>query len=345
MIALKPAELAPLQRKSIVALPDLYVDAITALPPWRQTAPKLAAIARRGGGTLPIGPVDLKVGGNAANLALAMARLGARVDLIAETDHVGFDLLQRAAHGTQLGLDHVRVGAEASVTLGLECARANVMLSHAGPVKAFGPARLRPADWRLIQDADAVAMVNWSQNAKGTALLETVARRMARRDGFLLVDTGDVSHRRAEERRGLTKASAWRRVGALSVNEHELRALVGGDAPLIPTAQRLSRRLGTRIDLHTRLMGASVEQGSVHTAPATRSPPRRITGAGDAWNAGNLAGELLGLPATRRLQLAHRIASLHVTGRNGVHVKVPNLANLTKAQKVSSQRGLRQDRS
>jgi ribokinase len=311
------ATLEPLRSKRVAVLPDLYVDVLAFLPPWPETGPRLEALARQGGGNLPIGPVEMKLGGNAANLAVALARLGAQVDLVAQTSPLGRSLLQEAAAGTGLGMERVRVGPAASVTLALECGPANVMLSHAGPLLDFGPGALEDADWELIARADAVAVVNWAQNRQGTELLRAVAARL-RPGQFLYVDTADPRHRMADAL-GLVGEPFWERVGALGVNENEARAYTG-DAEPDPAAAAalLARRLGTRVDLHTRGLCATATQEGVERVPTSELRPRRLTGAGDAWNAGNLAGHLLGLTPRDRLLLAHEVAARYVAGPSGL---------------------------
>jgi ribokinase len=305
-----------LRRARAVVLPDLYVDALAFLPPWPTTGKKMGAIARHGGGNLPVGPIEFKLGGNAANLAVALARLGVQVDLIARTDALGRSLLERAAAGTQLGTAGVQVGATASASLVLECGPANVMLSHAGPLSAFGPERLTAADWERIESADVVALVNWAQNKRGTALLRALSRRLGRRGVFLYLDTGDVRHRGPEVPALLRDRAAWRGVSAFGLNQNELGTFCSGTT--LAHAQGLAQDLDVALDLHTRTWAASVTGDTTVRVAASRIPARRLTGAGDAWNAGNLAGYLLELNARDRLGLAHRVATRYVTGASGL---------------------------
>ena len=308
--------LEPLRRKTAVVLPDLYVDALAFLPPWQQTGRQMGQIARRGGGNLPVQSIEFKLGGNAANMAVALARLGAQVDLIAHTDEFGQRLLQRAAAGTDLRTGGVQVGAKGSVTLGLECGPANVMLSHAGPLQDFGPERLTKEDWDRIESADAVALVNWAQNQRGTALLKKLSDRLGKRGTFLYLDTGDVRHRMGDLAGLRKERTVWKGVGAFGMNQNELGAFTKGIE--IPDAQELASELDTRIDLHTRQWAATVTRSSAVRVAAGKTPARRLTGAGDTWNAGNLAGYLLELPERKRLSLAHRVATRYVTGRSGL---------------------------
>lgn len=302
-----------------MVLPDVYTDILVPVPAWGQTARSLDAIAGRGGGNMPVGPIHFKLGGNAANLAHGLARLGATVDLVAHTDERGHALLQAAAKGTRLRLDRVRVTDEGSTTVAMESPDANVMLSHAGPLADFGPEALQADDWQAIEEADAVAVVNWAQNRHGTKLLAAVAKRIGS-DTFLFFDSGDPRHR--PDATVLAKPAAWwRKVGAFGVNRNELSAFVGRDLAepdLLDAARELSARLGTRIDFHCRSWAASIHGDDVTQVRALAPKGRRATGAGDAWNAGNIAGQLLDLPAKERLRLAHRVATLYVTNPDAV---------------------------
>lgn len=350
--------------RRVVVLPDFYVDAVARVPAWDAMAPALQAIAARGGGNLPIGPVDFKVGGQAANVGVALSCLGASVDLVAETDAQGKRMLQDISKQTGLGVRHVAVGAVTSATLALESPQANLMLSHSGPLRRFGPAQVSAAGWRAIEAADAVVLTNWSQDERGTALLAAIARRLRGRKTFLYVDTGDLRHRAAVDVRALLSArAAWARVDAWGLNENEILAATAAlgdaapangstdgppptraqrDADVLAKAQALAQRLGTRLDVHTRAWAASVpgkppstgssRRGVGQVDPSSRSPPsdgvvrvaaprdraRRLTGAGDTWNAGNLAGHLLGLEDAARLRLAHAVATRYVIRATGL---------------------------
>jgi sugar/nucleoside kinase (ribokinase family) len=328
----------PLSGKRIVVLPDFYVDVVARLPAWDKALPAMRAIVERGGGNLPVGPIEFKVGGQAANVGVALARLGADVELVAETDALGRRMLEEVAVQVGLGLRHVRASATTSATLALETARANLMLSHAGPLRTFGPARLDAAAWRSIEGANAVVVTNWSQDAKGTDLLAAIARRLRSRDTFLYVDTGDLRHRPARDVRALLAARRiWDRVDAWGLNENEVRAAAGargavgrkaggldGEGPgaVVALAQGLAEHLGTRLDVHTRTWAASLPARGTTRRTARVPTPRgralRLTGAGDTWNAGNLAGHLLGLGDEPRLRLAHAVATRYVLAPSGL---------------------------
>ena len=314
-----PPSLGGLRRKRVVCLPDFFLDAVVQVPRWPKARAEMDRIAARGGGNLLVPPIEFKAGGNAANLAFALARLGAEVRLVAETDRLGRFVLEEGVRGSGLVLDHVRVGPTGPTTVALETGRSNVMLSHSGPVRDFGPERLSAKDWRVIEAADAVAVVNWAQNRRGTDLLRSLARRLSAKDTFVFVDTADPRHRGRDRDALLRERAVWRRVDAWGLNENELRAFTKDDRSSLPNlAVALSERVDGFVDLHTRTWAVSAKGGaSVHVA-AARSKPRRLTGAGDAWNAGDLAGHLLGWPTRERLALAHRVATKYVTAESGL---------------------------
>jgi ribokinase len=307
--------LAPLASKRVVVLPDAYIDALVRLPRWDRVLPQMERIVRNGGGNLPVGPVEFKLGGNAANFGVALSRLGAKVDLITQTDELGQFLLRRAARHSGINIRSVEVGKKASATLALEFEDANLMLSHAGPLYEFGPGRLSEEHWALMEGADAVVMVNWAQNQKGTRLMAALAPRLKAHDVFLYTDTSDPRHRGDAVAHLLAERRIWQNVDAWSLNENEVRAFCG-DAHGAPEAlgRALSKRIKGRLDLHTRRWAASIQAGESVRVAARPGKARRLTGAGDTWNAGNLAGYLLDWPTERRLAFAHKVAAMYVTG-------------------------------
>src|SRR5674536_407985 len=57
-------------------------------------------------------------------------------------------------------------------------------------------------------------------------------------------------------------------------------------------------------------------------------------GAGYAWNAGNIFGELLGLTPAFRLCLANAVAGYYVSSKRAVHPTVDDLIAFVKAQQL-----------
>jgi len=58
----------------------------------------------------------------------------------------------------------------------------------------------------------------------------------------------------------------------------------------------------------------------------------RSTGAGDAWNAGNIFGDALGLPDSCRLTLANAVAGFYVSSLTAEHPTLPKLIEFCNKQ-------------
>lgn len=319
-----------LARCRVVALPDLFLDHVVPVGDGEAFLAEAAEVRRRGGGNIRTVAQELRPGGNAANTALGLARLGVPTTLVAATDGPARLLLERAAEDAPLDLDSVAATDRPARTVALEStggARgtdgtgANVMLSDAGYVAGFGPEDVPDAAWEAIASADAVLVANWSQTrSHGTRLLEAVVE--AAPPGAVYMDTGDMS-RRGDALRGLLSSPALPSLGTWAMNENEARTLVRAlgmdtsgksdgkaDARMAPWGTALAARLGIRIDLHTGAWAGSFRADEAVEARGFEIKAKRLTGAGDAWNAGNITASLLGLDHRARLRIAHGVAAL-----------------------------------
>ena len=94
-------------------------------------------------------------------------------------------------------------------------------------------------------------------------------------------------------------------------------------------------RTQTRVDLHTKEYSRSffgfTESDKV---PSFSLSPKRLTGAGDAWNAGDIFGELYGLSDRARLLLANSVAASYITDSKGSHPTIAELLEFIKDNKV-----------
>lgn len=321
-------------RLTVTLMPDFYVDINVAMPPWAQAREAMAGIVERKGGNLVTPQHRLSQGGNAGNTALALARLGVRARLVACTNPMGAALAEAwlGPHGVDLGL--LRRDRTMSSTVALEFGpeRRNVMLSHPGEVADFGPERLGEAEWAAVEGSDAVLVSNWGQNQAGTALAAAVLQRAARAGAFTYFDSGDPSFR-APEVPGLFAAVLTSpHLGALGCNENELAffAAAAGDVRstgLHDRARAVKKEVPATVDVHTRDLALTLtrdRQQAEAVPPALEG--KRATGAGDAWNAGNLLGHLLQLPPEDRLVLANAVATLYVTAPEPLHPTLPDVA-------------------
>lgn len=311
----------------VVTLPDFFLDHFVPLPRWRETLPKWEGVHGRGGGNVPTPGQHFAPGGNAANTALGLARLGVRTHLVARTSAFGKAYLDHTLGRHGVDLRHVRSDGNLSVTTALEFHEdrpANVMLSDPGSVAQFGPESLDANDWTLFDAADLVLIANWSQNRLGTALVETVARAARKANTLVMLDTGDPSARAADIPELLSRLVPLPELDVFALNENELRLLAGralrAGEEEVATARDLHERSRAQntTDLHTARMAATFSRRGEAVVPTFRVEPLRVTGAGDSWNAGNIVGHLAGLDAAERLLLANAVAALYISGKEGI---------------------------
>jgi len=197
-----------------------------------------------------------------------------------------------------------------------------MMISNTGSLANFGPERLTEEDKELIRTADYVCLVSWNLIDKGTDLAEAIFT-LAKEGGNAVTffDPGDPTPRKPDiqdlTERVLTKGLA----DILSVNENELLQLAStvreeefeeGEGPLFEAASVFSM-LGSRVDLHTPNFSATFVDGQRERFPCLKIEPRKVTGAGDAWNAGDVYAQGIGLSHKERLLFANATAAAYVS--------------------------------
>jgi ribokinase len=306
-----------------VLLPDLFIDHLVPVPGLHGFEEGTRRLVKQGGGNLLYSPQQTRLGGNAANTGFALARLGVPVTLVAMTDPVGRLLWEEAVRGLPAETKGLISKDRASRTVALELQEesANVMLSDPGPLADFGPGDLDMEAWGWIEEADLVVATNWAQAVKhGTELFEQVITRAHRAGAFTFLDTGDPAHR-PRAAWDLLRSPLFASLSAWGVNEHEVRFYAGclldrpeAELDVEDALSVLARHTKARVDLHTHTFALSMDAEGAVQVPSFPVHPRFRTGAGDAWNAGNLVGYLLGVPARSRLTLAHAVATLTIGG-------------------------------
>ena len=281
---------------------------------------ELEKIAAQGGGNIPVKQV-LHRGGKAANCASALASLGTNVSLIAKTNMLGYKLLEHFFAGKQIDLSHVKTDGELAFTTAIELQGVNIMISYAGSLQQFGPEVLTPEDEKLIKDADVLCLSDWGLNERGSELANyifTIAKEGKTRVFF---DPGDPTPKGSKEAEEIKKIKGLLRQGlvdALSVNENEIERY-GGKEFL---------RNYTRVDFHTEqyVKSYSTESES-ERVPTFKVNPMRLTGAGDAWNAGDIVADALSLSDEQRLLLANATAAFYIAHPEGKHATLKELAD------------------
>ena len=218
-------------------------------------------------------------GGNAINVASALASLGVAVTPIVCTSEFGLQQIKYHFKDTSIDLSHIKTSGKASITTALEFRsineKTNVMLRDLGALADFGPADLDESDYELIENADYVCLFNWAGTLKfGTELAQAVFER-AKRDGRgkTYYDTADPNPNAQGIPDLMDKVLKTDKVDILSVNENEAityASLLDEDlkqkkgqlsfAELAMEAARvLAKHFSARIDLHTTVFSATLK--------------------------------------------------------------------------------------
>jgi sugar/nucleoside kinase (ribokinase family) len=324
----------------VVVMPDFFLDRLINL---NCDAPRflsmITEVANRKGGSIDgIAQTDIR-GGNALNTASALAALGATVTPIVCTNKLGLQQINFHLKRYRVDTSHIKLSKKASLTTALEFktenGKANVMLRDLGALADFGPSNLTDDDYEVIERADYVCLFNWAGTKKfGTALAQTVFRRTkAKGKGKTYYDTADPTPNSDKIPELMEKVLKTRQVDILSVNENEAisyAALLNSeiseqhgklrfDELAMESARVLAKYLQARIDLHTTSFSATFTAKSEAVVPAFKIKALRATGAGDAWNAGNILGDGNALSDECRLALANAVAACYLSSPEGTH--------------------------
>lgn len=297
----------------VAVMHDFFVDRLVQAGDLERTFSAIREKAHSGGGGIHGVRQSQVKGGNAVNLAHALATLGRKTLLITHTDEQHRSLLLHPFRG--LPAEVRTKPLPPGLTVAME-GRVNVMLGHAGGAGEFSPSLLDEEDWAALRGSSVVCSVNWSANMHGTELLGALRSRLGAGKTIFL-DPADVRDRAAQFRQFLRLTKRSGLVNWYSLNEYEAgatAALLGLKARGPATVCRaIARELGARVDLHTERCSYSSEGGEVHSSRVKWVKPRRLTGAGDVWAAAAIHGKLAGMADERRLRFANTAARLYLT--------------------------------
>lgn len=332
----------------VVVLPDFFFDRLINLK-WdnEEFSSLIADVAKHKGGSIDgIPQTDLR-GGNAINVASALANLGANVTPIVCTSEYGLQQIRYYFKDTPIDTSHIKIQDRASITTALEFQnrnqKTNVMIRDLGSLADFGPKNLNENDYALIEAANYTCLFNWAGTLKfGTTLAQAVFdRAKAKGKSKTYYDTADPTPNRVKIAELIRTVLKSNQIDILSVNENEaityaslLEETFSSEkeklnfAELAMEAARvLAKHLTARIDLHTTLFSASINGKKEVMAPSFKVDVLRATGAGDAWTAGNIIGDRNGLSDKCRLLLANAVAACYLSDVDGKH---PSWQKLSK---------------
>jgi sugar/nucleoside kinase (ribokinase family) len=279
-----------------------------------------------------------------------LAILGAEVTPIVSTSQFGLQQIKYHFRNILIDTSHVKINGKASVTTALEFRnqndKTNVMIRDLGALADFGPANLDESDYSLIEAADYVCLFDWSGTLKfGTTLAQQVFDRVKQKDkGKTFYDPADPNPNANAIPDLIEKVLKTEKVDILSLNENEaitFANLLAKDfketharlrfAELAMKAARvLAKRFPARIDLHTTAFSATFKGKKEVVVPAFNVKVSRATGAGDAWDAGNIFGDHNELSDESRLMFANAVAACYISDPDGLHPTKEKLSSFLR---------------
>jgi len=215
------------------------------------------------------------------------------------------------------------------------------MMNDSGSLLALGQRDITEGVASSIRDSDVACVFDWAQMTEGTEIVKkvfTIAKENS--DSLTFIDISDPSYRMKEIPSLIEQVFRPGLADILSLNENELGRLSKSlgmtpprksGAPSSDFLREFSDMLGCVVDYHTSDFSMSVVHGDIVTVPSFHISPARMTGAGDAWNAGDIAGYLAHLAPADRLLLANAVA--------GSYISNPQPICPTMAQAVSFSEG------
>jgi ribokinase len=296
----------------VAVMHDYFVDRLVHVESIPQMMGSIVEKASSGGGGIHASVQEEVRGGNAVNLAHALARLGLKTLLITHSEKTHEALLRQAFHGLRA---EVRIKPfPAGLTVAYE-EKVNVMIGDGRGASDFGPSRLETYDWDALRSARLVCSVNWAANRKGTELIKVLRRRLGP-DHPLFIDPADFRDNLHGFRVLLAMIEERRMVDWVSMNQFEALAAaklleIESDEPS-EVCKEVARRLGVVFDMHGAESSYSSEGTRVSEAKVRKIKPRISTGAGDVWDAGAIYGRLKGMEESERLAFANRVARLYL---------------------------------
>lgn len=337
----------------VVVMPDFFIDRFVAYRGGaKQFYEAIVKVAeRRGGNIHGVRQTELR-GGNAANTAAALAKLDVKVYPIVTTDSMGFQLLHYYLGSHGVDLFHVKLDGEVGLTTAIELRynneKVNIMMGHLGSLPDFGPKNLTEKDFELLQKADYVCVFDWASTRRwGTELAVHVFRHVKEEGkAKTYYDSGDPTPNSRNIPKLMKKVLQTGLVDVLSVNENEAFQYSSRLDPKVKglrhrldhwdfskeCARLLAKHLSARVDLHTAAYSGSFTRESEVVVPTFPVEALRSTGAGDAWNAGNIYGDSLKIPDSCRLTLANAVAAYYVCDIAAEHPTLPKLIEFCQKQ-------------
>jgi sugar/nucleoside kinase (ribokinase family) len=280
--------------------------------------------------------MSLVVGGSASITAVAAARLGLRVALVAAIgdDAAGnFMLAELARAGVDCASMPVRADLPTGMTVALSRGDDRAILTASGAIGALTPADV-PADLLSRTRHVHVSSYFLLERSLGPGLAALLASARAAGATTSLDTNWDPAGTWGAE----FFPAVLAQTDLLLPNEAEAERLAG--AATLPEAVATLTKAGGRIVVKLGARGA-LDADGLRQYVATPPPmtPVDTTGAGDCFNAGLLAGQLRGLDPPQALALACAAGALSTQGIGGTGHVLELTAALALAREVTVRLG------
>jgi sugar/nucleoside kinase (ribokinase family) len=280
--------------------------------------------------------MSLVIGGSASITAVAAARLGLSVALVAAVgaDPAGELMLdQLAREGVDVAAVVVRDEAPTGMTVALSQGRDRAILTALGAMASLTAADIPAALLARARHVHASSYFLLEESlGPGLADVLSAARKAG---GTTSLDTNwDPSGRWGDDR----LSAALAQTDVLLPNEAEALRL-SGQANLATAARALGTagpRLVVKLGERGALCADGPEQRRVSLPPVV---PVDATGAGDCFNAGLIAGLLDGLPLPQAVALGCAVGALSTRAPGGT-ASCPDLASAVSLAQTASITGV-----
>ncbi len=325
--------------KPIVIMYDFFLDRIIKVGSPNSFISSFLEKSKFGGGSMRgFSSYDI-MGGNAVNVAYCLASLGAKIILFTMADEIGKSILKNSfskfdENDVKLCIVEGKHGLTTSFELLSDdiissknvFTKSNIMISDVRENANLGPKDLFKSknDLEILNNSAAIMILNWATNFKGSDLVKTTITNSP--NSFHFLDPADIESRKDEFILLLKEIS--NKLDILSINENECNTLLkklrcNSDLFLTnnynkdtvkKSTKLLSSRLNIAIDLHTRI-GSCWSDGkdTIFSHSVENILPKRLTGAGDSWDAADILGHLVNLPHSTRLKFANLYSSYYIS--------------------------------
>jgi len=286
-----------MKQNSIISLPDLFLDIIT----------KKIDINKSTGNINQ--EIKLKIGGNAANFSIALSKIGIKNKLIAGCNKISELIFKRYIKDRKLKIKFLPIYTDISITISLEDDD-RIMITDPKGIQ-IGINEIKKYE-KILKKTKYIFFGNWNNNKKSNELLKYIIN--LNKDAKIYLDIGDPSIN-IENLNELIEILKENKIWVFSLNEYELEYLGNflklNYENLLDLANKLYKILNVEhLDIHSPDFVYSLPSGTYIKIEKVK--PIILTGAGDAWNAGNFYGYLKNLNNKDRLSFANEIAKKYI---------------------------------